>query len=119
MADQNLPKINPTEAEVAQKPVMPGQLCRHVKSGGLYRVIARRLAHAYLYVNERVVSEQYTALVTDQIKFNEQIVFYVRLGDSACFVRPARLFDQPGRFVCLSASPELPPVSAGPAEVQL
>jgi hypothetical protein len=105
-------------AEVARHLVMPGQLCRHVKTGGVYRVIARRLSHAYLYVDERVVSEQYEALVTDQIASGEQIVFYVRLGDHACFVRPARLFDQPGRFTCLSESPELLPIGSVAAEVQ-
>lgn len=84
--------------EQANRPLMPGESCVH-KNGGEYIVIARVLSTGTFAENELypgVPDEPIT--VTDPIHRDEQVVIYRQVRTGRLFVRPARLFDEAGRF---------------------
>lgn len=73
---------------------------RH-KRGGLYTLIKRRPAPYNIKAGERVLMTVdgflCFATATDDIPKDQEAVFYVG-DDSRGWVRPAALFDEPGRF---------------------
>ena len=85
-----------------------GPLYLHPKSGGVYLELLRRPAHAPLYQGEQVclgseTTDAREAKVTDNVQPAEDVVFYRNVVTGQLFARPARLFDEPGRFVRLDA----------------
>lgn len=78
---------------------LAGPVVRHVKGGGTYRVLRRRVALAYLFPGERVetaTDDRVPALVTDAIRASDEVVFYQNERGER-FARPAWMFDD-GRF---------------------
>lgn len=82
-------------------------LYRH-KKGGVYRVRTRRPAHAPLYKGEHLIvdlgGEDIVALVTDDITgVAEEFVVYTNVAEpEKHYTRPARMFDEPERFMPLT-----------------
>ena len=90
------------------------KLYYHPKRGGVYQETGRRVAHATLFKGERAffsqsASDSVDYLVTDLVTALEEAVFYRDIRTDERYVRPAREFDQPGRYLPISASSGLMP----------
>ncbi len=76
----------------------------HRKGGGVYRKLIQRPANAPIYPDEQVFlfpegSESRQATVKDFIRAGEDAVFYQDIKTHVIFVRPARMFEDPSRFL--------------------
>lgn len=93
-------------------PLLPGDQCEH-KRGRLYRVAARSLARTAGQEGGTYATPDGDALITDNFDQGDHIVEYSnddphQKAYNARYVRPARVFDTPGRFVARPTKPRGP-----------
>ena len=89
------------------------KLYYHPKRGSVYQEEQRGPAYASFHEGENVFgltsTDSRAYLVTDAVERWEEAVFYRDIRTDERYVRPAREFDQPGRYLPISASSGLMP----------